>query len=44
MTILVVQHKVHDFDAWKPVFDEHESVRREDVRIVVELWWRPRRD
>jgi heme-degrading monooxygenase HmoA len=28
MTILVVQHKVHDFDAWKPVFDEHESVRR----------------
>jgi heme-degrading monooxygenase HmoA len=28
MTILVVQHKVHDFDAWKPAFDEHESVRR----------------
>jgi quinol monooxygenase YgiN len=28
MTILVVQHKVHDFDAWKPVFDEHEPARR----------------
>ena len=28
MTILVVQHKVHDFDAWKPAFDEHEPVRR----------------
>jgi quinol monooxygenase YgiN len=29
MTVLVVQHRVRDFDAWKPVFDEHESVRRE---------------
>jgi quinol monooxygenase YgiN len=25
--ILIVQHTVRDFDAWKPVFDEHESVR-----------------
>jgi len=25
--ILVVQHTVKDYDAWKPVFDEHESVR-----------------
>ncbi len=24
---LVVQHTVRDYDAWKPVFDEHESVR-----------------
>ena len=26
--ILVIQHKVHDYDAWKPVFDEQEQVRR----------------
>jgi hypothetical protein len=26
--ILVVHHRVRDFDAWKPVFDEHEDVRR----------------
>ena len=25
---LVVHHRVRDFDAWKPVFDEHESIRR----------------
>jgi quinol monooxygenase YgiN len=24
---LVVQHTVRDYDSWKPVFDEHESVR-----------------
>jgi hypothetical protein len=29
MTVLVVQHKVRDFDAWKLVFDEDESRRRE---------------
>src|SRR5215218_2779233 len=28
VTVLVVQHKVRDFDAWKPVFDEDESRRR----------------
>jgi quinol monooxygenase YgiN len=26
--ILVVHHRVADFDAWKQVFDEHEAVRR----------------
>jgi quinol monooxygenase YgiN len=26
--ILVVHHRVADYDAWKLVFDEHESVRR----------------
>jgi quinol monooxygenase YgiN len=26
--IMVVHHHVRDFDAWKPVFDEHEAVRR----------------
>jgi hypothetical protein len=25
--ILIVRHTVRDYDAWKPVFDEHESVR-----------------
>ena len=25
---LVVHHFVEDFDSWKPVFDEHEAVRR----------------
>src|SRR5665648_1158009 len=24
---LIVQHTVRDYDAWKPVFDEHQSVR-----------------
>ena len=26
--IVIVQHKVRDFDAWKRVFDEHGQVRR----------------
>jgi heme-degrading monooxygenase HmoA len=26
--ILIVQHKVRDYDTWKPVFDEHGDVRR----------------
>ena len=29
MTTVVVRHHVRDYDDWKPVFDEHESVRRE---------------
>jgi hypothetical protein len=33
MVILVVHHFVKDFDAWKPVFDEHEGVRREHEAI-----------
>ena len=28
MVTLVVHHRVRDYDAWKLVFDEHESVRR----------------
>lgn len=27
MALLVVRHKVNDFDAWKPVFDEHGAAR-----------------
>ena len=26
--ILIVQHTVRDYDTWKPLFDEHEAVRR----------------
>jgi heme-degrading monooxygenase HmoA len=29
MIVLIVQHTVRDYDAWKPAFDEHESVRRQ---------------
>jgi quinol monooxygenase YgiN len=29
MSLLVIHHRVRDFDAWKPAFDEHGSVRRE---------------
>jgi quinol monooxygenase YgiN len=25
--ILILQHTVRDYDAWKPAFDEHEVVR-----------------
>jgi quinol monooxygenase YgiN len=28
MITLVVHHRVHDYGDWKPVFDEHEGVRR----------------
>ena len=28
--ILSVQHTVRDYDAWKSVFDEHQSVRAKD--------------
>jgi hypothetical protein len=28
MITLVVHHGVRDYDGWKPVFDEHEGVRR----------------
>ena len=25
---VIVQHRVRDYDTWKPVFDDHGSVRR----------------
>ena len=28
MVILVVHHRVADYDAWKSAFDDHEPVRR----------------
>ena len=33
MVILVVHHRVADYDAWKAVFDEHEPVRRSHGEI-----------
>jgi hypothetical protein len=29
MSTVFIRHTVTDYDAWKAVFDEHESVRRE---------------
>ena len=29
MALLVIHHRVRDFDAWKPVFDEQEAARKE---------------
>jgi hypothetical protein len=26
--VVIVRHKVRDFDAWKPVFEEHGKIRR----------------
>jgi quinol monooxygenase YgiN len=28
MVSVIVRHRVRDYDAWKPVFDEHGEVRR----------------
>ena len=28
MVAVIVRHRVKDYDAWKPVFDEHGAVRR----------------
>ena len=33
MVTLVVHHSVRDYDAWKPVFDAHEDVRRSHGEI-----------
>ncbi len=29
MIIVVVQHQCEDYDAWRPLFDEHGTVRRD---------------
>jgi heme-degrading monooxygenase HmoA len=29
MPYMLVRHKVEDYEKWKPVFDEHQSTRRE---------------
>ncbi len=29
MASMFIRHRVADFDAWKPVFDDHEDIRRQ---------------
>jgi quinol monooxygenase YgiN len=41
MVILVVHHFVRDFDTWKPVFDEHEAVRRSHGEVEHRLFQDP---
>ena len=36
--ILIVQHKVRDYDTWKPVFDEHGDVRKRHGATGHELY------
>ncbi len=36
--ILIVQHKVRDYDTWKPVFDEHGDIRRRHGATGHELY------
>jgi hypothetical protein len=36
--IVMVQHTVCDFDAWKAVFDEHEALRRRHGAARHELY------
>jgi quinol monooxygenase YgiN len=33
MVTLVVHHRVRDYDAWKAVFEEHETVRRNHGQV-----------
>jgi quinol monooxygenase YgiN len=35
---VAVHHKVADYDAWKPVFDEHEAVRRAHGALGHRIW------
>ena len=36
--VVIVQHRVSDFDAWKAVFNEHEDVRRRHGATGHELY------
>src|SRR4029077_11238047 len=38
MVAVIVRHKVKDFDAWKPLFDEHGEVRRRDGALGHQLY------
>jgi hypothetical protein len=38
MISIIVQHTVRDYDAWKPVFDDHEVVRRRHGSTGHELY------
>jgi heme-degrading monooxygenase HmoA len=36
--VVIVQHRVRDYDAWKAVFDEHGDVRRRHGATGHELY------
>ena len=36
--IIIVQHTVRDYDAWKAVFDEHQAVRTRHGATAHELY------
>jgi heme-degrading monooxygenase HmoA len=36
--VLIVQHKVRDFDTWKPLFEKHGDVRRRHGATGHELY------
>lgn len=38
MVAVIVRHRVRDFDAWKPVFDEHGAVRRRHGALGHQLY------
>jgi len=38
MVAVIVRHRVKDFDAWKPVFDEHGAVRLQHGALGHQLY------
>ena len=36
--VLIVQHRVRDYDTWKPAFDEHGDIRRRHGATGHELY------
>jgi heme-degrading monooxygenase HmoA len=38
MPYLLVRHKVEDYERWKPIFDEHASVREQSGSKGGRLW------
>ena len=41
MVTLVVHHRVRAYDAWKPVFDEHQGVRRSHGQLEHRIYRSP---
>jgi len=38
MVTVIVRHRVKDYDAWKPVFDDHGDVRRKHGSLGHQLY------
>ena len=38
MVHMMVRHKVADFDQWKPVYDAHQSARKNAGLNALHLW------